>query len=223
MIPAVVIAAGLGTRLRPLTEHYAKPVLPIDGRPVLSQLLRELASAACPRVTVVSGHLGEQLRQLVGDGSGFDLEVTWARQEAPNGSLDAALAARETPPYLVVGADVLFAPGDLARFSEAHAASGAAGALAVRPQPGSVEIRDGLVERVVGEGGLAAAPLWAIGPALQPYVAARPGAAPYELATAFQHAIDAGERVVGVEIGATRDLTTPLDLLEQNFAYLSSL
>ena len=56
--PAVVIAAGLGKRLRPLTERYAKPVLPIDGRPVIALLMRELAGADCPRVTVVVGHLG---------------------------------------------------------------------------------------------------------------------------------------------------------------------
>ena len=53
------MAAGLGTRLRPLTERYAKPVLPIDGRPVVAQLLRELAASGCRRVTVVVGHLGE--------------------------------------------------------------------------------------------------------------------------------------------------------------------
>jgi len=45
VIPAVVIAAGLGTRLRPLTERYAKPVLPVDGTPVIAHLLRELAAA----------------------------------------------------------------------------------------------------------------------------------------------------------------------------------
>ena len=45
VIPAVVIAAGLGTRLRPLTERYAKPVLPVEGTPVIAHLLRELAAA----------------------------------------------------------------------------------------------------------------------------------------------------------------------------------
>ena len=44
-LPAVVIAAGVGSRLRPLTERYAKPLLPVDGKPVLALLLRELAAA----------------------------------------------------------------------------------------------------------------------------------------------------------------------------------
>ena len=43
------MAAGLGSRLRPLTDHFAKPVLPIDGRPVLASLLRELAAAGLTR------------------------------------------------------------------------------------------------------------------------------------------------------------------------------
>ena len=109
MIPAVVIAAGLGTRLRPLTERYAKPVLPIDGRPVLASLLRELAAAGCPAVTVVTGHLADQVERIGGDGRAFGLELRYARQARPDGSTDAVLAAAPRAPYLVVGADTLFA------------------------------------------------------------------------------------------------------------------
>ena len=61
------MAAGLGTRLRPLTERWPKAVLPIDGRPVISVLLRELARAGCGRVWVVTGHLADQVERLVGD------------------------------------------------------------------------------------------------------------------------------------------------------------
>jgi CTP:molybdopterin cytidylyltransferase MocA len=219
---AIVIAAGLGTRLRPLTERYAKPVLPIDGTPVIALLLRELAEAGCSSATVVTGHLAEQVERLVGDGSGFGLEVSYATQASPDGSADAVLAAAPVAPYLVLGADKLFARGDVGRFAAALAESGAAGALAVEQRPGTVEIRDGVVERVLGQG-LAGAPLWGVGPALAPYVAARPGKPPFELALAFQHAIDAGERVAGIPIGRTRDLTAPVDVLEENFPYLRDL
>ena len=219
---AVVIAAGLGTRLRPLTERYAKAVLPIDGKPVIALLLRELADAGFDAVTVVTGHLGEQIERLVGDGRGFGLDVRYARQASPDGSADAVLAAAPVAPYLVLGADKLFTRGDVGRFAAAFAASGAAGALAVEERPGTVQIRAGLVERVLGEGRVAA-PLWAVGPALAGYVESRPGEAPFELALAFQHAIDAGERVAGIQIGPTRDLTAPVDVLEENFPYLRNL
>ena len=221
-VPAVVIAAGLGTRLRPLTERYAKPVLPIDGVPVLALLLRDLAAAGCPHVTIVTGHLGEQVEQIGGDGSGFGLEVRYARQGSPDGSAHAVVAAKAAPPYLVLGADKRFAAGEIGRFADAFAASGTAGALAVEARPGRVAVRDGLVERF-GADGVVGAPLWAVGPAVAPFVDALPGKLPYELATAFQAAIDAGERVAAIEIGPTRDLTAPVDVLEQNFPYLRQL
>jgi CTP:molybdopterin cytidylyltransferase MocA len=217
-----VIAAGLGTRLRPLSERYAKAVLPVDGQPVLGILLRELAAAGCPGVTIVTGHLGEQVERLAGDGSGFGLPVAYARQASPDGSLDAVLTAGATPPYLVAAADTVFRAGDVAAFAAAFLDSGAAGALAVQDRPGTVEVRDGHVQRVLGVG-QAAAPLWAVGAEVEPFVAARPGKAPFELATAFQQAVDAGQRVAGIEIGPTRGLTTPFDLLEENFPYLRHL
>ena len=219
---AVVIAAGLGTRLRPLTQRYAKPVLPIDGKPVLALLLRELVESGFDAATIVTGHLGEQVERLVGDGSGFGLEVRYARQTSPDGSADAVLAAAPVPPYLVLGADKLFTRGDVGRFAVAFAESGAAGAIAVEARPGTVEIRAGRVERVLGEG-LLGAPLWAVGPAVAAHVETRPGEPPFELALAFQHAIDAGERVAGIQIGPTRDLTAPVDVLAENFPYLRNL
>lgn len=221
-LPAVVIAAGLGTRLRPLTERYAKAVLPVDGKPVLAILLRELAAAGCPRVTIVTGHLGEQVERLGGDGEGFGVPVGYAAQASPDGSADAVLTAGETPPYLVAAADTVFTPGDVARFTTAFLDSGAAGALAIQNRPGTVEVQNGLVERVLGEG-RAAAPLWAVGLRIGPFVAERPGKAPFELATAFQQAIGSGEHVAAIEIGPTRGLTTPFDVLEQNFPYLRHL
>jgi len=55
------MAAGEGRRLRPLTERWPKPVLPIDGRPVVVTLAHELARAGCERIVVVTGHLAEQV------------------------------------------------------------------------------------------------------------------------------------------------------------------
>jgi bifunctional UDP-N-acetylglucosamine pyrophosphorylase/glucosamine-1-phosphate N-acetyltransferase len=233
VLDAIVMAAGEGTRLRPLTERYAKPVLPIDGVPLIATLLRELVGAGCTRVTVVVGHLGAQVRSLLGDGSAFGAEIVYAEQPEADGSADAvarALAAGARVPCLVTGADTRFGRGDVAAF--ASAVAGAAGAIAVRRDPppsprhrAAVRIDDGLVTRVLDddpENPLAAAPLWAIGAALLPFLEGLDGP-PFELAQAFQRAVDAGERIRGVEIGPTRDLTHPLDLVQENFAYLKGL
>ncbi len=70
---------------------------------------------------------------------------------------------------------------------------------------------------------LTGAPLWAVADALAQRIAKRPGRPPWELQTAFQQAIDEGEEVAGIEIGATRDLTTPADVLLENFPFLRTL
>src|SRR5919201_212829 len=113
------MAAGEGRRLRPLTERFAKPVLPMDGRPVIGTLLRELADAGVERATVVTGHLAEQVEALVGDGAAFGLVLSFVRQPEPLGSADAVLRAVRAgaqPPLVVTAADTRFAAGDLRSF-----------------------------------------------------------------------------------------------------------
>jgi dTDP-glucose pyrophosphorylase len=208
-------------------------VLPIDGRPVLAVLLRELAAADCERVWLVSGHLAEQVEQLAGDGSAFGVAVRHVRQPEVLGSADAvrrALDAGAEPPVLISAADTLYGAGDVARFARAFAAADAAGAVAVRtdppPGPGRPSLRrDG--DRVVRmrddqpANDWTPAPLWGLArPVADRLCLDRP---PYELDKAYQAAIDAGETVVAVEIGKTRDLTYPLDLVEENFPYLKAI
>ena len=223
MIAAVVMAAGLGMRMRPLTERYAKAVLPMDGRPVVAQLLRELATARCPRVTVVIGHLGEQVQRLLGDGRAFGLALRYVHQPRPDGSADAVSRAGEEPPYLVLAADTVFPAGAIASFARD---APPAGAIAVRRQPErpSARVCAGVVERVLdsdGRGPFSGAPLWAVGKPVHERLCL--DAPPWELGNAFQAAIDAGERIAAVEIGPTRDLTAPLDVLQENFPYLHHL
>jgi hypothetical protein len=128
---AVVMAAGEGSRLRPLTEQWPKPILPIDGRPVIATLLRELAAARCSAVTVVTGHLAEQVEELLGDGSGFDLDLRSPKRRArllPTPFRAVADAAE--PPARERGG--CRPPATFAASSSALDGSGAAGALAVR-------------------------------------------------------------------------------------------
>lgn len=231
-----MMAAGEGRRLRPLTECLAKGVLPIDGRPVLATLLRELAAAGVERATLVVGHLAEQVERLAGDGSSFGLAVAYVRQPEPLGSADAvlrALRAGARPPLLVTAADTVFAAGDVGRFARAAASSGSAGAISARrvpppspPHRWGLRIVDGRVRTVLDPdpaNPLGGAPLWALGDRVARFLDPLPGAAPYELASAFQLAIDAGEAILPVEIGNTRDLTRPLDLVLENFPYVRGL
>jgi NDP-sugar pyrophosphorylase family protein len=225
-LPAVVMAAGLGTRLRPLTEEVPKPVLPVDGRPVVATLLRELAGAGVGEATVVVGHLGDQVAALVGDGRAFGLAVRVVRQPSPDGSADAVRVAGCEPPYLVLAADTVFRAGDIARFVARFAELDVTGAIAVRrhESKAAVGVEGERVVRVVDRGGpgpWTAAPLWAVGPPVHERLCL--DEVPYELGNAFQRAIDDDHEIAAVPIGATRDLTRPLDLLRENFPYLRAI
>jgi GTP:adenosylcobinamide-phosphate guanylyltransferase len=231
-VDAVVMAAGEGRRLRPVTERWAKAVLPIDGRPVVATLLRELAAAELERVWVVVGHLREQVELLVGDGSAFGLDVRIVRQPSVRGSADAVARAVDEgvqAPFIVTAADTVFRSGDVGIFARTWSGSGADGAIAVRrlPPPGpgrsAVRLVGGIVERVRDDdpgNPFSAAPLWGLGRAIVGRLCR--DREPFELENAFQLAVDSGAGVVTVEIGKTRDLTDPLDLVEQNFPYLGA-
>jgi hypothetical protein len=175
---------------------------------------------------VVTGYLAAQVERLL---EGFDVHVT--RQPEPLGAADAVscgLAAGASPPLLAAACDTVFTPGDVGRFGQEFLASGAAGAIAFRRMPPrraqGIRIEDGRVCEVPtdGPGAVWAAPLWGMTEALRPYLDGLPGP-PYELGDAFQRAIDAGERIVPIEVGPTRDLTDPLDFVRENFPYLAGL
>ena len=219
------MAAGEGTRLRPLTELWPKPVLPIDGLPVVVTLVHTLAAAGCGPIVVVVGHLREQVEALL---EPLPYELRFVLQPEPLGSADAVARAEAAPPFLVTAADTHYAAGDVQRFLAA--AHGADGAIAVRRQPGRpdhtrVHVEDGRVVRVIAPGdagGLTGAPLWYLGSPVEQHLRPLPGRPPHELGDVFQLAIDAGTSVSAIQIGATRDLTAPADLVRENFPYLSA-
>ena len=190
------MAAGEGSRLRPITEHWPKPVLPIDGKPVVVTLAHELAAAGCERIVVVTGHLAEQVEELLAP---LPYPIEFVRQPPGQGSADAVLRAQGRPPYLVLAADNVFAEGDLARF--AREAAGCDGAYALHGE-----------ERP---------PLWLVGGRVHRFLDPLPGNPPYELQHVFANAVDDGAKVSAIQIARTRDLTSPVDLVRQNFAYLT--
>jgi NDP-sugar pyrophosphorylase family protein len=224
------MAAGEGRRLRPLTERWPKPVLPIDGRPVLATLLRELGTLELDRVWLVTGHLAARVEALAGDGSVFGLRLLTVRQPEALGSADAvrrAVEAGATAPLLVTAADTVYTPGDLARAAEAWRESGRPAGLGVRElAPPALRHQTRVRvdrERVVALGSadaadgpaLTAAPLWFFSAEVLARLPGVPGP-PYELAAA----ITPGDEVAALPLGPTRDLTRPEDVVARNFPYL---
>ncbi|MGS2641019.1 glucose-1-phosphate thymidylyltransferase [Streptosporangium sp. LJ11] len=92
---ALVLAGGKGTRLRPLTHTSAKQLVPVANKPVLYYGLEAIRQAGITSVGIVVGDTGHEIRDAVGDGSRFGLDVTYIPQEAPLGLAHCVLIARE--------------------------------------------------------------------------------------------------------------------------------
>jgi bifunctional UDP-N-acetylglucosamine pyrophosphorylase/glucosamine-1-phosphate N-acetyltransferase len=119
---AIILAAGLGTRLRPHTNTTPKPLLPIRGRPILDWTLGALP-AAVDRVIVVVHYLGEQVEAYLGQQRHV---LSWevVPQQTPRGTGDALHCCRERlrpGSFLVLNGDDLYGAADLARLAGCRA------------------------------------------------------------------------------------------------------
>ena len=105
----MILAAGRGERMRPLTEHTPKPLLQVAGVPLIEHHLRRLAEAGFVELVINVSHLGQQLIDYCGDGARWGLHINWSREETPletAGGLVQALPALGDAPFLVVNADI---------------------------------------------------------------------------------------------------------------------
>ncbi|WP_030926642.1 glucose-1-phosphate thymidylyltransferase [Streptomyces sp. NRRL S-646] len=92
---ALLLSGGSGTRLRPITYTSAKQLVPVANKPVLFYGLEAIAEAGITQVGIVVGDTAEEIREAVGDGSAFGIDVTYIPQAAPLGLAHAVLIARE--------------------------------------------------------------------------------------------------------------------------------
>ncbi|HEX5927956.1 MAG TPA: sugar phosphate nucleotidyltransferase [Solirubrobacterales bacterium] len=127
---AVVLAGGLGMRLRPYTTVLPKPLMPVGDRPILDIIVRQLRHAGFERLTIVTGHLAELIEAFFGDGEKYGIAIDYYREDEPLGTVGAlALLDGLDEDFLVMNGDVLT---DLAygEFLDQHRASGAAASVA---------------------------------------------------------------------------------------------
>jgi mannose-1-phosphate guanylyltransferase len=152
---ALVLTAGLGTRLRPLTSRRAKPALPVAGRPLVARILDGLrARGVTDAVLNLHAH-PDSIAAVVGDGSPFGLRVRYSLEPQILGSAGGprhALPLIDDDPFLIVNGDTL-TDVDLAALCAAHARSGARVTMAViaNPAPGHYGGFDADAEGIVRE------------------------------------------------------------------------
>ena len=106
---ALILAAGRGERMRPLTDATPKPLLKVGGKPLLFWHLQKLAEAGFGTVTINHAHLGSQIEAAAGDGSRWNLRVRYSAEEEAletAGGIRNALPLIGGPAFAVVNADV---------------------------------------------------------------------------------------------------------------------
>lgn len=105
----MLLAAGRGERLRPLTERTPKALVPVGGKPLLGWHLERLAAAGAREAVINVSHLAEQIVDYVGDGARFGLEVAFSREAEPletAGGIAQALPLLGAAAFLLVNADI---------------------------------------------------------------------------------------------------------------------
>lgn len=149
--PALVLTAGLATRLRPLSDVRAKAALPVAGTPLVERILRQLRSAGVRRVVLNLHHRAESITRIVGDGSRLGLDVRYSWETDILGSAGGparALPLLEADRFFIVNGDTL-ADVDLAAMAAQHVDTNALVTMAVvdgRPgYNGVIAPRDGIV------------------------------------------------------------------------------
>ncbi len=105
---AVILAGGKGTRLKPYTAFFPKPLVPVGDMPILEIVLRQLKSYNITDITMAVGHLAELLMAYFGDGNKLGLHITYSKEEQPLGTAGPlALIPNLTDDFLVMNGDIL--------------------------------------------------------------------------------------------------------------------
>ena len=107
---AMILSAGYGKRLRPLTDRIPKPLVPVGGKPLIVHHLEKLAKAGFREIVINLGHLGSKIPEALGDGSSMGLDIAYS-DEGPEpletgGGITKALPLLGQETFLVVNGDV---------------------------------------------------------------------------------------------------------------------
>ncbi len=225
----VILAAGKGTRLYPVTHHIPKPLLPLANRPTIHYAFDHLKELGITDICLVVGEMGHQMEEALGDGSDYGIRLSYVTQNEPKGLAHAVGFAREFvagEPFVLYLGDAIYSEG-FATFARRFEESGCANLNIVKPvdDPSRFGVANVEGERIVKlvekpkqpESNLAMAglyffgpQLWSVLPDLQPSARGE-----YEITDAIQMLIDRGQTVLaGVYEGTWFDTGTLDSFLE---------
>ncbi len=230
---AVVLAAGEGERMHPLTCTRPKVMLPIANRPILEHLLIEASGAGISEFIFVVGYHDEQVRDYFGNGDRWGLKIDYVTQRRRLGTADAVRRVRalvDSDLFLVMNGDVVANREDIARLADDREIAIGVKEVGDVEGLGVVKARDGYITHIYEKvarppSHIANTGLYLFTPAIFDAIARTPKSprGEYEITHSLQLMLDKGHRVACREIGYWLALNYPWELLVANEALLAAL
>ena len=142
---AVILAGGKGTRLKPYTTVFPKPLMPIGDKPILEIVIRQLKSYGFNEIIMAVGHLAELFMTFFNDGSKYGIKIKYTREDKPLGTAGSLALMRDelNEAFLMMNGDVLTTL-DFSDLVNCHKRSGAIATIALNKR--DVKIDFGVVE-----------------------------------------------------------------------------
>ena len=223
---AVILAAGKGTRMGPLTENRPKAMLPIANRPLLEHIIVAIRAAGIREFLVVTGYCREKIMDHFGDGHSLGVDMEYVEQQHQKGTADAVAAARDSinGRFLVTNGDVLAGIPDMKKILDARGEIVMAAKRVASPaQYGILYVKGNKVEKIVEKpekalSNLANAGIYVFEPSIFDAI---DGTGPslrgeYEITDSIQDMIDSGKTAGYVSLEKWQDIGFPWHLLEAN-------
>ncbi|VVB62209.1 UTP--glucose-1-phosphate uridylyltransferase AglF [uncultured archaeon] len=106
---AVILAGGKGSRLKPYTTSFPKPLMPIGDKPILEILVRQLSASGQKDIILAVGHLAELIISFLGDGRQYGVTITYSREDTQLGTIGPLTPIKDKlkETFLVINGDTL--------------------------------------------------------------------------------------------------------------------